>query len=179
MIDRRLDRIDTYDGRSSQRKTLRSRASIDWKSSISLPCVVTWDASSCSRNSLGNERACLIRTSVDRQTTAELTANTSCSRDQMRDLWLAAQQPLEFLLRHAVRVGHTLVLAQMFQPRFDEKGFQQSARLRAVFESSHAWAPSRRRSALSRSSAASNASRFCGATTYSIVRSIPAAVCSF
>jgi len=52
----------------------------------------------------------------------------------MRDLWLLPEQAVEVIFQDAVRFGNAFVLAQMLQPRFDQKGFHEPAAFRSVLE---------------------------------------------
>jgi hypothetical protein len=54
-------------------------------------------------------------------------------RNEVRDLRRLAQQPVDVLLQHAIGVGHALVLAQVLEPRLDEKGLEEPAVLGGVF----------------------------------------------
>ena len=52
----------------------------------------------------------------------------------MAGLRLAAEKAADPLLDCTIRLGDALVLAQMLEPRLDQKGFHESAPLGCVFE---------------------------------------------
>lgn len=52
----------------------------------------------------------------------------------MRNLRLASNIQLHLLLDHAIGVSDPLVLTQVFEPRFDQESFEETAFLGGVFE---------------------------------------------
>src|SRR5580704_11614587 len=56
--------------------------------------------------------------------------------NQMRGLRCALDQAMNVVLQHTVRIRHPFVLAQMFEPRLDQEGFEEATAVGGVFEDS-------------------------------------------
>ena len=54
--------------------------------------------------------------------------------DKVCDLLGLQQESMRPLLQEAIRLGDTLMLAQVLQPRFDEECFHEAARFGRIFE---------------------------------------------
>jgi len=52
----------------------------------------------------------------------------------MPHLRCLCEEVVDMLLEHSIGIRHAFVLAQMFQPGFDQEGFQESQFLCSIFE---------------------------------------------
>ena len=110
---------------------------------------------------------------------------TDCSRllrpgsDEMRDLRSSCELiTMNRALHGTIGNGHTLVLTQMFMPRFNEERLQKSALLGGVFEYAPGIGGITAALLGQPSSAARNAFRFSGSIRYSTVTSTGPRSCS-